>query len=62
MAKVEIEFADALLDEIRRCVQAGDFQAEFVREGLRYYLDRHREEDWEEYVRKEVAWSRRHAG
>ena len=36
--------------------------AELVAEAVRYYLARHRPEDWEEYVKQEVAWSRRHAG
>ena len=45
-------------------VSAGEFASadEFVAEAVRYYLERHRPGDWEEYVRKEVAWSRRHAG
>ena len=53
-----------LRSAIEERVKAGEFASaeELVAEAVRYYLARHRPEDWEEYVRKEVAWSRRHAG
>jgi Arc/MetJ-type ribon-helix-helix transcriptional regulator len=60
--------AVALPPELRAAiderVSAGDFASaeELVAEAVRYYLARHRPEDWEEYVKQEVAWSRRHAG
>ena len=64
MAKVALDIPDSDLAEVRRRVKAGEFadEAELVAEALRYYLQRHRPEDWDEYVRKEVAWSRRDAG
>ena len=50
--------------EVERRVAADEFPgaAALIAEAVRYYLERHRPEDWEEYVLKEVAWSRRHAG
>jgi Arc/MetJ-type ribon-helix-helix transcriptional regulator len=50
--------------EIERRVADGEFPSAtaLVAEAIRYYLERHRSEDWESYVRKDVEWSRRNAG
>jgi len=64
MAKIELEIAESLVDEIRDRVETGEFpdKATLMTEALRYYFERHRREEWQEYVRKEVAWSRQRAG
>jgi Arc/MetJ-type ribon-helix-helix transcriptional regulator len=64
MAKLTFEIPDSLLAEIRQRVENGEFlnDSAVTSEALRYYFDRHRPEDWDDYVRKEVAWSRRRAG
>ena len=52
-----------LMEEIERRVARGEWSSlsEFVENAVRYYIERHSDEDWKEYVEKEVAWSRRHA-
>jgi Arc/MetJ-type ribon-helix-helix transcriptional regulator len=64
MAKITLDVPDSLLDEVRSRVESGEFSdaGAVATEALRYYFERHRPEDWDEYVRKEVAWSRRRAG
>jgi Arc/MetJ-type ribon-helix-helix transcriptional regulator len=58
------QLPDELREEIQRRVAEGEFPSAtaLVAEAIRYYFERHRPEDWEEYVRKDVEWSRRNAG
>jgi Arc/MetJ-type ribon-helix-helix transcriptional regulator len=58
------QLPEELRAEIERRVAEGEFRSAtaLVEEAIRYYLERHRPEDWERYVRKDVEWSRRNAG
>lgn len=63
-SRYTVDLPDELATQLQERVSSGEFESatDLVAEALRYYFERHRTEDWEEYVRKEVAWSRRHAG
>lgn len=58
------ELPEDIRAEVERRVAHGEFPSAvtLVAEAIRYYLERHRPEDWEAYVRKDVEWSRRNAG
>jgi hypothetical protein len=62
--EIRLALDDDVAAELKRRIDAGEFRdaAVAVAAALRYYFDRHDERAWAEYVEKEVAWSRRHAG
>lgn len=63
MPGIRIQISDELAAELRDRIAAGEFTnaSVLIGEALRYYLDRHQTDAWQEYVRKEIAWSREHA-
>ena len=62
-SEIRVCLEDDLEAEVLRRIEAGEFrdQAELVTVAIRYYLERHPDGAWAEYVEKEVAWSRQHA-
>lgn len=61
---LHIEIPENLRQEIEARVRHGEFHdaTALVSEAVRYYLQRHTQADWDEYVRQEVGWSCRHSG
>ena len=55
-AKIDIELSPRLLKKIQHLVNEGWFKSvsDFVETAGRYYLERHTDEMWEEYVEHEV--------
>jgi Arc/MetJ-type ribon-helix-helix transcriptional regulator len=53
---IEVELSPRLLQEIRRLVNEGWFKdaSDFFETAARYYLERHTDEMWEEYVEHEI--------
>ena len=64
MKEIRVQLPDELLAEIERRVQCEEFgdASELIREAVLYYAERHAGADWEHYLKKEVEFSRRHAG
>ena len=55
-AKLDIELSPRLFQSIHRLVNEGWFKSisDFVEIAGRYYLERHTDETWEEYVEQEL--------
>ena len=54
--KIKIELAPRLMQKIQHMVDAGWFKSidDFVETASRYYLERHTDEMWEEYIEHEI--------
>ncbi len=63
MSEIRVRIPDRMLTEAERRVEEQQFRdlSELVHAALRYYLERHSDEDWDAYVQQEVAWSQRRA-
>lgn len=61
MKTICAELPDNLYQEIRVLVDAGWFasEAELLREAVRRYVDAHRPELMEQFIRKDVEWGLR---
>jgi Arc/MetJ-type ribon-helix-helix transcriptional regulator len=55
-SNINIELSPRLLQNIQRLINEGWFKNvdDFVETAARYYLERHTEEMWEEYVEHEI--------
>jgi Arc/MetJ-type ribon-helix-helix transcriptional regulator len=55
-AKIEIELAPRLLQQIQGLVDEGWFKSvsDFLDTAGRYYLERHTDEMWENYIEHEI--------
>jgi len=55
-AGIDIELSPRLLKKIQHPVNEGWFKnaSDFVEVAVRYYLERHTDEMWEEYVEHEI--------
>jgi Arc/MetJ-type ribon-helix-helix transcriptional regulator len=55
-SKIKIELSPRTLQKIQRLVDDGWFKSvdDFVETAARYYMERHTEEMWEEYVEHEI--------
>ncbi|MPY89552.1 MAG: hypothetical protein GEU99_16700 [Luteitalea sp.] len=64
MPEIQVQVPEELESALRDHIAAGEFAdaSALVAEAVRYYLDRHPLEAWQEYVRQEIEWSRQHAG
>lgn len=64
MGDLRAKLPDEMIGELDARVRAGEFRDldQLIEAALRYYIERHRREAWQEYVRDEVAWSARRAG
>ncbi len=64
MKDILIRFSDETQAEIERRVLRGEFgdASELTEAAVRYYVERHRDSEWEHYVEKEIEFSRRDAG
>ena len=61
MKTIQAELPDKLYQEIRALVDAGWFasEAELLREAVRRYMDAHRPELMEQFIKKDVEWGLR---
>lgn len=62
--EIRLQIDERLAQELEARLAAGEFSdmTGMINEMIRYYVDRHQVADWEDYVRSEIAWSRRATG
>ena len=55
-SKIKVELSPRMLQKIQRLVEDGWFKSvdDFIETAARYYMERHTDEMWEEYVEHEI--------